>query len=90
MTMARRAQRRGGGGWWLMLVLVAIALAAWWMHTRRAEAPAPPASVPGARSLGEAPAAPDARQGGAHEEITPPEKAELERVLRERGGAPAR
>ena len=71
-------------------MLVAIALAAWWMRTRRAEAPAPPASVPGARSLGEAPAAGEARPGGAHEEITPPEKEELERVLRERGSAPPR
>jgi len=55
-------------------VLVAAALALWWMRARRAEAPAPPAIS----------------TGGDTEEITPPEKQELDRVLRERSGAPAR
>jgi hypothetical protein len=63
-----------------VLALVAIAFALWWFSARRAEAPSPPPSAPGARVLGAPPAA---------EEITPPEKAELQRILRERGASPA-
>ena len=61
-----------------MLILVAVALALWWFSARRAEAPSPPPSAPGARIIGEPPGA---------EEITAPEKQELQRILRERGGA---
>lgn len=64
----------------MVTVLVVAALVLWWLSTRRAEAPSPPASVPGGRVLG----APPARGG---EEITAPEKEELQRILRERQGA---
>lgn len=75
---AQRRRQRGGGAWAIVGVVAVAALALWWLSTRRAEAPVPPASAPGARVLGEAPSA---------EEISPPEKEELERILRERGGA---
>jgi hypothetical protein len=48
------------------------------MSARRAEAPAPPPTAPGARVLGVPPSA---------EEITAPEKQELQRILRDRGAA---
>jgi hypothetical protein len=90
--MARRGGRgRAGGGWWILAVLLAAVLVLWWMSARRAEAPGPPASVAGARALRAAPRPGESPAGGADgEEITPPEKRELERVLRERGAAPAR
>lgn len=94
--MARRTggrRRAGGQGWWIVALLVAAALALWWMRARRAEAPAPPPSVPGARALHEGPpgtTVDDAEPHAGGEEITPPEKQELERVLRDRGGAPGR
>lgn len=93
--MARRSGGRGrtGGGWGLVALLVAGALALWWLSARRAEAPSPPPNIPGARAIREAaPAAGRVDQAEPHgaEEITPPEKQELERVLRERGGVPAR
>lgn len=83
--MARRVTR-GGGGWWVVAMLIGGALAlAWWMSARRAEAPAPPSSIPGARTLKEAPGGGATAPAG--EEITPPEKQELDRVLREHGSA---
>ena len=69
---------RAGGAWIAVLIVAAVALALWWFSARRAEAPSPPATAPGARVLGAPPGA---------EEITPPEKAELQRILRERGAA---
>ncbi|MBI3768633.1 MAG: hypothetical protein HY271_09085 [Deltaproteobacteria bacterium] len=89
--MARRGAGRGSGGWWVVAMLSAGALALWWwMSARRVEAPAPPSSVPGARSLQGAPPASDGSRGEEGEEITPPEKDELERVLREHGSAAGR
>lgn len=85
--MARRATGRGGGGWWMVALLIACAFLAWWVSARRAEAPGPPSSVPGARMLGEAPPVAGEAPAGDGEEITQPEKHELERVLRERGSA---
>jgi len=64
----------------MVVALVVVAFALWWFSTRRAEAPSPPMTAPGARVLG----APPARGGS---EITDPEKEELQRVLRERSGA---
>jgi hypothetical protein len=77
----RRARTRGRGAWWTaaLLVLGAVALV-WWLAAKRAEAPAPPPSVPGARALGEPP----------HEDITTQDKEELERVLREHGAGGAK
>jgi len=85
--MARRRRQRGGEVWWaaILLVLAAVALW-WWLGTRRAEAPAPPATLPGARALANPPgaASPAAR---APEHISGEEREELQRILRERGGA---
>jgi hypothetical protein len=53
----------------------------WWLSARRAEAPGLPASQPGARALSVPPDAPE----HAHDEITGDEKADLERIIRERG-----
>ena len=64
----------------MVAVLVVAALALWWLSARRAEAPSPPTSVPGGRVLGAPPA-------GAADEMTDPERDELQRVLREHGGA---
>ncbi len=60
-----------------MLLIVGVAALWWYLSARRAEAPSPPPTVPGARALREAPS----------EDIRQPDKQELERVLRERGGA---
>ncbi len=80
--MAARRRRQRGAQWVTVVALAAIAaFTLWWLSARRAEAPAPPASVPGARVIGEPP---------HEEEIAPGEKEELERILRERGGGPAR
>ena len=86
--MARRSARQGS---WLVAALMIAGILAllWWISARRAETPAPPSSVPGARVLKEAPpASGDAGAAGGNEEITAPEKRELDRVLRERGGTP--
>ncbi len=89
--MAQRAAGRGSGGWWVVAMLIAGALAVgWWMSARRAEAPSPPSSVAGARVLNEAPGTAAGSPPAAGEEITPPEKQELERVLRERGSSAGR
>jgi hypothetical protein len=83
--MATRRAKHGRAGWWpIALLIVAAALVVWWFRANRAEAPGLPASQPGARSLSEAP--PDAHDHD-HGEITPDEKADLERILRERGAA---
>ena len=71
------------------MVLVAAALALW-MRARRVEAPAPPTISTGSKVLEAAPPGEGAEPGGDTDEITPPEKQELDRVLRERSGAPAR
>jgi hypothetical protein len=85
--MARRAARRGGGSWWVVVALVAIALAFWWLRARRVEAPAPPAITTGQPGLQAAPGS--AAGGGDADEITQPEKRELDRVLREHSADPA-
>ena len=69
-----------------LLVLVAAA-AWWWLGTRRAETPAPPASVLDARALSNPPGVPRARAGA--EEISPDDREALERILRERAKPPA-
>jgi hypothetical protein len=80
--MAKRRRRQRGAQWAAIVALAAIAaFTLWYLSARRAEAPAPPASVPGARVLGEPP---------HEEEIAPADKQELERILRERGGGPDR
>jgi len=76
--MARRRAGGSGAAWLAVAVVLAIALVVWWLSARRAEAPAPPPTAPGARVLGAPPSA---------EEITAPEKQELQRILRERGAA---
>ncbi len=82
--MARRVRKGGGGTWWTIAALaVAAGLLLWWVSARRAEAPGLPASQPGARALSAPPDAP----GHAHDEIMGDEKADLERIIRERGAA---
>ena len=76
MSVARRRAGGGGTAWLALAAVIAVALAVWWLSARRAEAPAPPATAPGARMLGAPPNS---------EEITAPEKQELQRILRERG-----
>jgi hypothetical protein len=83
--MARRAPKRRSANWWAIAVVVVLAaLAVLWFRARRAEAPGLPASLPGARALSESP--PDGHDHG-HGEITAEEKADLERIIRERGAA---
>jgi hypothetical protein len=86
--MAQRKRKNGNGTWWTVaLLVIAAGLLVWWVSARRAEAPGLPASQPGARALSEAPDSPS----HAHDEITGDEKADLERIIRERGAAtPAR
>jgi hypothetical protein len=89
--MARRRARRGTAGAWIgtaLIVLAAGALGWWWFSTRRAEAPAPPATIPGARALRNPPeVGAITRPEGAGEDISGDDKQALDRVLRERGGA---
>lgn len=92
--MTKRARQRGNTTWWAIgLAVVAIGLLAWWLSARRAEAPGLPASQPGARALSEQPgtghdaAAPAHDEEHEHGEITGDEKADLDRIIRERGGA---
>ena len=83
--MAKRTPKRRGASWWAIgLVIAAAALLVVWFRANRAEAPGLPASQPGARALSEAP--PDGHDHGPGE-ITPDEKADLERIIRERGAA---
>ena len=72
------------------MVLVAAALTLWWMRARRVEAPAPPAITTGGKVVEQAPPGQRGDEDGDAEEITPPEKQELDRVLREHSGTPAR
>ena len=66
------------------MVLVAAALALWWLRGRRVEVPvAPPAITTGDRVLAEPSPGQRDVQGDDAEEITPPEKQELDRVLRD-------
>jgi hypothetical protein len=85
--MARRARKGSAQTAWAVAAIVAAALLlVWWLSARRAEAPGLPASQPGARALSEVPGPLGAHEGG-HGEITDDEKQDLERILRERGGA---
>jgi hypothetical protein len=82
--MAKRARKRSPGPWWAIAALiVAAGLLVWWLSARRAEAPGLPASQPGARALSEVPEAGD----HDHDEISGEEKADLERIIRDRGAA---
>ncbi len=87
--MARRGARQGS---WLFaaMMIAGVLVLLWWVSARRAETPAPPSSIPGARVLKEAPPQTGDSHAAGGEEITPPEKAELDRVLREHGGAAGR
>jgi hypothetical protein len=87
--MARRGTRQGSWLFAAMMIAGVLALL-WWISARRAETPAPPSSVPGARILKEAPPQTGDSRADGGDEITPPEKRELERVLRERGTATGR
>ena len=90
--MAKRAQRRAGATWWAIAVaVVAVGVLLWWLSARRAEAPGLPASQPGARALSEEPAGGSHGHDADHDhgEITGEEKADLDRIIRERGGAGA-
>jgi len=84
--MAGRAKKsgvkNGMGTWWAVAALVlAVGLLVWWLSARRAEAPGLPALEPGARALSEAPPGTD----HAGDEIMGDEKADLERIIQERG-----
>lgn len=83
--MSKRTRKGGMSTWWTVAVLVAaVGLLVWWLSARRAEAPGLPASQPGARALSQEP---PAGQAPGHDEITNDEKADLERIIRERGAA---
>jgi hypothetical protein len=78
--MARR--RRGNGTWWAVgAVIAALLLAYWLFHARRVETPEPPAISTGQPGIEEPHDAP------AHDEIAPDEKADLERIIRDRTAA---
>jgi hypothetical protein len=82
--MAKRTRKSGSGTWWAVAALVvATGLLVWWLSARRAEAPGLPASQPGARALSEPPDTAD----HDHDEITGEEKADLDRIIRNRGAA---
>lgn len=81
--MARRRAKRGrASGWAIAAAIAAAALVAWWFRADRVEAPGPPPHQPGAATLSEGHG-----HGHGHGEITPDEKADLERIIRERGAA---
>lgn len=89
--MTKRARTRGGATWWAIgMAILAAGLLAWWLSARRAEAPGLPASQPGARALSEHPGdGHEAAHEPGHDEITGEEKADLERIIRERGNGAA-
>ncbi len=91
MSARRRRAGRGTRWWLLAAVLLGVAFVWWWSRVRRAETPSPPASMPGARSLANPPGgeAPPVAGADPAEDITREEKDELQRILRERGGADA-
>jgi hypothetical protein len=83
--MAGRAKKSGvkGRTWRAVAALVVAAgLLVWWLSARRAEAPGLPALEPGARALSEAP--PPGTDHAA-DEIMGDEKADLDRIIQERG-----
>lgn len=71
----------------MVVALVAMAFALWWLRARRVEAPAPPAITTGQPGMQAAPGFPPG--GSDADEITQPEKRELDRVLREHSADPA-
>ena len=78
--MARR--RNNSTAWWTVAALIGAALVLYWLfHARRVETPAPPTISTGQ------PAIEHPHDAPAHDEIAPDEKADLERIIRERGGA---
>ncbi len=82
--MAR--SRTSATTWWMVAALIGAALVLYWLlHARRVETPAPPTISTGQPGIAQPPDAP------AHDEIAPDEKADLERIIRERGApSPAR
>ena len=82
--MAKRARKSQSVNAWMVALTVLLALfLVWWFSARRAETPVLPTLEPGARALSEAPGSPE----HAHDEITGEEKADLERIIRNRGAA---
>ncbi len=80
--MARRTRRGGGTTWWTVgAIVLAVLLLVWWFRAGRVEAPAPPAIQSGVPALVEP------RDEHGHDEIAPDEKADLQRIIRERGAA---
>jgi hypothetical protein len=83
--MPRRVRGGGSRTWWTVAAIVAALLLAFWLfRARRVETPAPPEISTGEPAL-KAPA--DGRDEHGHDEIAPEEKADLERIIRERGAA---
>ena len=81
--MARRGTSTTA--WWTVAALIGAALLlAWLFHARRVETPAPPTISTGQPVIQPPP---DAAAAGAPapEESAPDEKADLERIIRERG-----
>jgi len=80
--MAKRARKSQTANAWMIALTVLLALfLVWWLSARRAETPGLPASQPGARALSAEPGSAE----HAHDEITGEEKADLERIIQERG-----
>lgn len=80
--MAKRTRRGGGTAWWTVGAIVLAAVVVWWwFHAGRVEAPAPPSIQTGVPALVEP------RDEHGHDEIAPDEKADLQRIIRERGAA---
>jgi len=80
--MATRKRKRTTATWWtIAAIVVMVGFLVWWLSARRAEAPGLPASQPGARALSAEPGAPE----HAHEHISGGDKADLSRIIRERG-----
>ena len=78
--MATRRRKGGGTPWWMIATAVLAALLiVWWFRAQRVESPAPPAIRSEDPSLARPP------EGHVHEEIAPDEKADLQRIIRERG-----
>jgi hypothetical protein len=72
----RRAKDAMPGRNWLVTTIILFVVALLWWFMRRAEAPSPPSTEPGARVIAVPP---------AKEDLTKQDKDALDRVLRERG-----
>lgn len=80
--MPRRVRGGRNGTWWTIAAIIAVLLLAFWLfRARRVETPGPPEISTGQPGIKEPPGE------HAHDEIAPDEKADLERIIRERGPA---